>query len=261
MAKYNKISIKPGTTTILYVIPDAELALIDSIIFRFADQITEREMLVIRYPEDTAVNEKGEIVIALTQEDTLKLCDDMAVEAQYNYTSGHVAKSTIVYIESDKTLGTTVIDGNAPDGSDRKEIALDIASGLAMDYVGVIYRPHVSPDGMLSWTNDIGAPNPDPVNIKGAQGTKGDKGDTGAQGPQGEKGDTGAQGPQGEKGDTGAQGPQGEKGDTGVQGPQGEKGDTGAQGYTPERGKDYWTDDDIESIHNYIDDKIINGEW
>ena len=167
MAKYNKISIKPGTTTILYVIPNAELALIESIIFRFADQITERELLVISHPRDTAVNEKGEIVIALTQEDTLRLSEDMAVEAQYNYTSGHVAKSTIVYIESDKTLGTTVIDGNAPDGSDRKEIALNIASGLVQHYVGVIYVPHVSDDGVLSWTNEIGAPNPAPVTIKG----------------------------------------------------------------------------------------------
>jgi hypothetical protein len=258
MAKYNKISIKPGTTTILYVIPDAELTLIDSIIFRFADQITDREMLVIRYPEDTAVNEKGEIVIALTQEDTLKLNEDMEVEAQYNYTSGHVAKSTIVYIDSDKTLGTTVIDGNAPDGSDRKEIALDIASGLVQDYVGVIYRPHVSPDGMLSWTNDIGAPNPDPVNIKGARGDKGDKGDAFTYEDFTEEQLAALKGDKGDKGDAFTYEDFTEEQLAALKG---DKGDTGASGYTPERGKDYWTDDDIESIHNYIDDKIINGEW
>ena len=69
----------------------------------------------------------------------------------------------------------------------------------------------------------------------GAQGPKGEKGDTGAQGPRGEKGDTGERGPQGETGATGPQGPQGEKGATGPQGPRGETGATGPQG---PKGKD-----------------------
>lgn len=69
----------------------------------------------------------------------------------------------------------------------------------------------------------------------GAQGPKGEKGDTGAQGPRGEKGDTGERGPQGEAGATGPQGPQGETGATGPQGPQGETGATGPQG---PKGKD-----------------------
>lgn len=63
---------------------------------------------------------------------------------------------------------------------------------------GTTFTPSVSPDGIISWTNDGGKNNPTPVNVKGA---KGDKGDTGPQGP---KGDTGPQGPQGEKGDAGA---------------------------------------------------------
>ena len=58
----------------------------------------------------------------------------------------------------------------------------------------------------------------------GAQGPKGEKGDTGAQGPQGE---TGATGPQGPKGETGAIGPQGPRGETGATGPQGPKGKDG----------------------------------
>lgn len=56
---------------------------------------------------------------------------------------------------------------------------------------GVTFTPHLSADGILSWTNDGGLTNPAPVNIKGA------KGDTGAQGAKGDKGD---------KGDTGAAG-------------------------------------------------------
>lgn len=69
----------------------------------------------------------------------------------------------------------------------------------------------------------------------GAQGPKGEKGDTGAQGPRGEKGDTGERGPQGE---TGATGPQGPKGETGATGPQGPRGETGATGPQGPKGKD-----------------------
>lgn len=68
------------------------------------------------------------------------------------------------------------------------------------------------------------------ASLKGPQGAKGDKGDTGAAGVKGDKGDTGEQGPRGLKGDTGPQGPQGEKGDTGAAGAPGAKGDPGAQG-------------------------------
>ena len=69
----------------------------------------------------------------------------------------------------------------------------------------------------------------------GAQGPRGEKGDTGERGPQGETGATGLQGPQGETGATGLQGPQGETGATGPQGPRGEIGATGPQG---PKGKD-----------------------
>ena len=87
----------------------------------------------------------------------------------------------------------------------------------------------------------------------GAQGPKGEKGDTGAQGPRGEKGDTGERGPQGETGATGPQGPKGKdgevtfesltdeqiaslRGEPGEKGEKGEKGDPGAQGEKGEKG-------------------------
>ena len=69
-----------------------------------------------------------------------------------------------------------------------------------------------------------------PISLKGIQGDKGEKGDTGATGQKGDKGDTGATGQKGEKGDTGATGQKGEKGDTGATGQKGDKGDTGATG-------------------------------
>ena len=35
---------------------------------------------------------------------------------------------------------------------------------------GTTFYPHVSAEGIISWTNDGGKPNPDPVNIKGTDG-------------------------------------------------------------------------------------------
>ena len=87
----------------------------------------------------------------------------------------------------------------------------------------------------------------------GAQGPKGEKGDTGAQGPRREKGDTGERGPQGETGATGPQGPKGKdgevtfesltdeqiaslRGEPGAKGEKGEKGDPGAKGEKGEKG-------------------------
>ena len=107
---------------------------------------------------------------------------------------------------------------------------------------GITFTPSVSSDGVISWTNDKGAENPESVNIKGEKGDTGEtgpqgpKGETGATGPQGPKGDTAETGPQGPKGDTGETGPQGPKGDTGETGPQGLKGDTGPQGLKGDTG-------------------------
>lgn len=42
-------------------------------------------------------------------------------------------------------------------------------------------------------------------------------------------------------------------------GPQGPKGDTGKNGTTPVKGVDYWTASDIQEIHTYIDNKIVEG--
>ena len=75
--------------------------------------------------------------------------------------------------------------------------------------------------------------------LQGAQGPKGDKGDTGPQGPQGERGDIGPQGLQGIQGDPGPQGPTGEqgpKGDKGEPGETGPKGDVGPEGPRGQQG-------------------------
>ena len=43
---------------------------------------------------------------------------------------------------------------------------------------GATFFPTVSSDGVISWTNNKGLPNPDPVNIKGDPGPPGSPGRT-----------------------------------------------------------------------------------
>ena len=67
-------------------------------------------------------------------------------------------------------------------------------------YDGATFTPHVSPEGLLTWTNNKNLPNPTPRNIRGPKGPQG------VPGPQGPKGDPGPQGPQGVPGPQGPQG-------------------------------------------------------
>lgn len=62
---------------------------------------------------------------------------------------------------------------------------------------GATFTPSVSPDGIISWTNDKGLPNPEPVNIKGDKGDKGEPGEPGAKGEQGQPGTPGKDGTDG----------------------------------------------------------------
>lgn len=88
----------------------------------------------------------------------------------------------------------------------------DIANWNKGGEDGATYTPDVSEEGTLSWTNNKGLINPDPVNIMGPQGPQGPKGDQGVQGeigPQGLQGEQGVPGEQGPQGETGPQGPAG----------------------------------------------------
>lgn len=159
------------------------------------------------------------------------------------------------------------VEADAPDPTELEAyyakvqaLLKDIGQGVN----GTTYTPSVSAAGVISWTNDGGKDNPEPVNIKGPkgdtgpqgapgkdgeQGPQGEPGKDGAAGPQGPKGDIGAQGEQGPKGDTGAQGPQGEQGPKGETGPQGEQGPKGDPGPAGADGKDYvLTDKDKTDI-------------
>ena len=69
---------------------------------------------------------------------------------------------------------------------------------------------------------------------------------------------TGPQGPQGEQGEQGIQGIQGPQGEQGVQGIQGPP---GKDGHTPTKGVDYWTDEDVKGITDYIDKEISEFDF
>lgn len=117
---------------------------------------------------------------------------------------------------------------------------------------GITYTPTVSSDGVISWTNNGGLENPEPVSIKG---DKGEKGDTGVSGANGTDGITPHIGENGNWyiGDTDTGRPS--RGETGA------AGEPGRDGATPQRGVDYWTDADKTEIKSYVDDAILGGVW
>lgn len=146
---------------------------------------------------------------------------------------------------------------------------------------GATFIPSVSADGVLSWENNRGLPNPDPVNIKGKDGRDGTDGYTpvkgvdyfdGLPGKDGLDGYTPVKGKDYFDGKDGSPGSPGADGitphvgsngnwfignnDTGIpatgpaggQGLPGTPGSNGKDGKTPVRGTDYWTPADQESI-------------
>lgn len=101
------------------------------------------------------------------------------------------------------------------DGVNEVILPKGIAGGEGQS--GATFTPHLSDDGVLSWTNDKGLSNPAAVSLRGLDGAPGQPG------PQGTPGETG---------------------------PMGQTGAPGADGYTPQKGVDYFTDEDIAQIRN-----------
>ena len=168
--------------------------------------------------------------------------DDMTVAAS-GLASGSSPTATISEISGHKHIAFGIPKGDKGDKGDTGDafhIVKTYPSVAAMeaDYAGT----DVKIGDYVMVVSDVEDPDNAKVYIKGssawgfvvdmsgATGLKGDKGDTGPQGPKGDKGDTGDQGPKGDTGDTGPQGPKGDTGETGSQGPKGDTGDTGPQG-------------------------------
>lgn len=124
---------------------------------------------------------------------------------------------------------------------------------------GTTWKPTISEEGELTWTQDSSSDLPTATNIKGPQGERGQKGEDGQDGENGKtwkptvsdeglltwevtdnldlpeginikgpKGDKGEQGPAGAKGEIGPKGDTGDPGPTGPTGPQGPPGAIGA---------------------------------
>ena len=75
-----------------------------------------------------------------------------------------------------------------------------------------LWRPTVSPDGVISWRKSTSTTTPTPQNIKGPQGEKGTDGAPGETGPAGPAGPAGPKGDAGEQGHAGEAGPAGKDG-------------------------------------------------
>lgn len=135
----------------------------------------------------------------------------------------------------------------------------DPTGGGGIGQNGATFTPSVSPEGVISWTNDKDLPNPEPVDIKGE---KGDRGEQGLQGVKGDKGEKGEKGDPGEPGAKGEQGEQGPAGADGAEGPQGPQGEQGPPGKTPVKGVDYWTEADKQEIIEAViaELPVYNGE-
>ena len=147
--------------------------------------------------EDPEINPEEKDVIAQLISICRSSADDAAQSAQQ------------AQVESKKVLDIIPVGGTKGQvltklsNEDKDYNWQDPTGGGGIGQNGATFTPSVSPEGVISWTNDKELPNPEPVNIKG---DKGDKGDTGEQGLQGAKGDKGDKGEKGDPGQPGADG-------------------------------------------------------
>lgn len=109
-------------------------------------------------------------------------------------------------------------------GSDRYEFFMDLSGATGIQ----------GPKGETGDQGLQGEPGPKgdigPEGPQGIQGPKGDKGEVGPEGPQGIQGEQGPKGDPGLDGAKGEQGPKGDKGDPGADGAKGEQGIAGLKG-------------------------------
>ena len=121
---------------------------------------------------------------------------------------------------------------------------------------GAVFTPSVQ-NGVLSWTNNGGLPNPVSVDIRGP---KGDTGNTGPAGPSGSQGPVGPVGPQGIQGVQGPIGPVGPAGPKGPQGEKGPQGNVGPQGPQGEPGAGLNVKGTVAS-ESYLPANAEQGDW
>lgn len=74
----------------------------------------------------------------------------------------------------------TVVEDDGDGNITIRSLTGEEGGGTAVN--GYTFTPYVSADGVISWTNDGGLVNPEPVNIKGPTGPAGAAGPAGADG-------------------------------------------------------------------------------
>ena len=171
--------------------------------------------------EDPEINPEEKDVIA----QLISICRSSADEAAQSAQQAQVeAKKVLDIIPVGGTKGQVLTKLS---NEEKDYNWQDPTGGGGIGQNGATFTPSVSPEGVISWTNDRNLPNPEPVNIKGEKGDKGEQGIQGIPGTPGEKGE------KGDRGEQGIQGAPGEKGDKGDPGEQGEPGTPGKDGITP----------------------------
>ena len=105
---------------------------------------------------------------------------------------------------------------------------------------GATFYPIVSEDGVLSWTNDMDLPNPEPVDISGKDGKDGRDGKDGYTPVKDVDYRDGIDGKDGKDGSNGKDGYTPIKGVDYFDGKDGKDGRDGVDGYTPIKGIDYF---------------------
>lgn len=136
---------------------------------------------------------------------------------------------------------------------------------------GATFTPQLDDNGNLSWTNDQGLPNPEPVNLKGPKGEDGTMYFEDLTDAQRES----LKGPKGDPGDPltfedltpeqieALRGPKGEDGTMSFEDLTDEQRESlrGPAGDTPQKYTDYWTSEDVAEIKSYVDEAILGGAW
>lgn len=128
-------------------------------------QINNVELTGNKTLDELNIQPKGEYVT-----------DDNYVHTDNNYTNEDKSKlaglsNYTLPVATETELGGVKI-GNNINKSEDGTISVEITQGDN----GATFTPSVSEEGIISWTNDQSLSNPDPVNIKGPKGDKGDPG-------------------------------------------------------------------------------------
>lgn len=126
------------------------------------------------YPDDVAY-EDGYYYIPLFQQDTVNMEGVYKIEAQINMKNAEVVKTTINKLFINSSLNTTMLDSNPSFRQIGSLVDMKV-EGIAIGRDGkngATFTP-IMTGTVLSWENDKGLENPQPVDLKGEKGDKGD---------------------------------------------------------------------------------------